>query len=217
MKFTRIITVLALVVMVFASVGNVTAHAAVIAPPEFADDMRVIDEPAQPEIVKFTFDEVPLYDQRDFPHIPYSQGSIATSGCGITCMAMVASYILDEPISPATLGLEYNKTASDNVTRMLNAATGLGIEYEKVGNYHEMVKALEEGKVAIALMTADSIFTNYGHFIVITGINEDGTFMVNDPWGGNYDSYPNEFANGFASWQILKGYSGAWVFDKNAE
>ena len=208
-KITRIVMTFALALIMLAnSAFAITAKAAVVDPAEPAEARTTI------EVEKVTFDSVPLYDQTDFPHIPYSQGSIYTSGCGITCMAMVASYILDEPVSPATLGLEYNKSATDNVTRMLNAADGLGIKYEKPENWNEMKEELEAGKVAIILVNKNSIFTNYGHFIVLTGITEDGKFMVNDPWGPNYKLYPNEFENGFEEWQILQGYSGGWTFEK---
>lgn len=215
MKITRIALSLALVMVVMFSASiAIPANAAVIAPPEYAEPLHARDVDNEVEIVKVKFESVPLYDQTDFPNIPYSQGTIYTSGCGITCMAMVASYILDEPISPATLGLEYNKSASNNVSRMLNAADGLGIEYEKPENWNEMKEALESGKIAIVLVNANSIFTDYGHFIVLTGITEDGKFMVNDPWGPNYDRYPDGFENGFEEWQILQGYSGGWTFEK---
>ena len=42
---------------------------------------------------------IPLYNQRDYPDVPYSQGSVATSGCGITCLAMVAAHLYERDFS----------------------------------------------------------------------------------------------------------------------
>lgn len=36
---------------------------------------------------------VPLYFQNQYPDVRYGSGSVATSGCSITCLAMVASYM----------------------------------------------------------------------------------------------------------------------------
>lgn len=161
------------------------------------------------------FDSVPLYFQNDYPDVPFSSGTVASSGCGITCMAMVSSYILDEEHLPDELALEYNIQGITNAERMEAAANGLGLSWEKRYVYTEMIEALEEGKICIALMNENSIFTSYGHFIVITGITDDGKIMVNDPWQPNNEYYADEFENGFELWQIVKGFSGCWVFDMN--
>lgn len=193
--------------------------------PEFVrlanSELSVYEEEVAPDTIEVAeepevIDEVPLYIQNDYPDIPYSQGSVATSGCGITCMAMVATYMLDEVHMPDELALEYNGTASNNATRMENAATGLGLTWEKVYVWHDMIECLEEDKICIALMNSNSIFTDGGHFIVLTGITEDGKIMINDPWEPNNVRYADEFENGFEQWQVIKGFSGCWVFDKNA-
>ena len=175
-------------------------------------DSIVVDEPV-------FINEIPRYDQTDYPNIPYSQGSIATSGCGITCLAMVATYLLNEEHLPDECGLAYNKTAYDNGTRMENGIRDLGLAWlGKVYTKADTIAALEEGKVLIALVNDTSIFTNYGHFIVLTGINEDGKYTVNDPNGYNWEKNSmmiDGFENGFEEWQIFQGYCGAWVFDKN--
>ena len=45
---------------------------------------------------------------------------------------------------------------------------------------HQLVEALQDGKLVIALMSKGH-FTNGGHFIVLRGITEDGKILVADP------------------------------------
>ena len=53
-------------------------------------------------------DKVPLYNQLDFPNTPYGKyGSVASHGCGITSLAMVASYLQDVEYSPADLAKQF--------------------------------------------------------------------------------------------------------------
>ena len=60
------------------------------------------------------------------------------------------------------------------------------LPWEKMENFHKAIEALREGKVVIALMEGQSLFTDGQHFIVLTGYNENGLIMVNDPFAPNY-------------------------------
>jgi hypothetical protein len=84
--------------------------------------------------------------------------------------------------------------------------------------YAAALAALDEGKVVIALMEGDSLFTDGQHFIVLTGYNENGLIMVNDPIESNYDKWDTKraFREGFTRGDICAGFSGAWAFDKSA-
>lgn len=160
--------------------------------------------------------KVPLFNQNDYPTIPYSAGSIATSGCGITCMAMVGSYLLDENILPADLA-KYTRTATNNVDRMLNASNGLGLPTPTYTHTWEKVRAaLENGQVVISLQ-GPGLFTDGGHFIVLTGLTKDGKITVNDPNGYNWKK-DNEliigFEQGFEDWQVKDSGGSYWIYDK---
>ena len=78
--------------------------------------------------------------------------------------------------------------------------------------------ALNDGNIVIALMSSDSIFTSSQHFIVLTGLNEDGKIMVNDPYEPNYQKWilKRAFQEGFSEGDILCGFSGGWIYDVNA-
>ena len=67
----------------------------------------------------------------------------------------------------------------------------------------------------IALMEGNSLFTTTQHFIVLTGLTEEGRILVNDPYKPNYDKWDLKegFQKGFTQNQLLLGYSGAWIYD----
>lgn len=162
--------------------------------------------------------QVPLYFQNDYPEVMYGTGSVATSGCSVTALAMVATYLTDHEYLPDELARYFGGTAENNIARLENGSDTMQLPYTKAKNFHETVQALKDGKVAIAMMTGNSLFTSSQHFIVLTGLNEDGKIMVNDPNRSNYDLWnlKRAFQEGFDEGDILYGYSGAWIYDKSA-
>lgn len=164
------------------------------------------------------FDEVPLYFQTDYPDTPFSKGTIATSGCGITCLAMISTYLLDEEHFPDELAEKYNNSGDNNMARLEYGIKDLKLPMtQKTFSRQETFEALENGQVVILLMNSESLFTDIGHFIVLKGITEDGKVLVNDPYEPNYKNprIKYGFENGFSKDDIITGFSGAWIFDKN--
>ena len=53
----------------------------------------------------------------------------------------------------------------------------------------------------------------------MTGINNEGKILLNDPYRPNYekDVIKNGFINGFEEKQIMKGFSGAWIIEPKEE
>lgn len=161
---------------------------------------------------------VPYFFQSDYPNDRYGGGTIATSGCGITSLAMVATYMTGHIYSPSELAAWFGGYGENNVQRLEYASDMLQLPWKKAENFHETLAALQEGQLAILLMEAPSIFTASQHFVVVTGVSEDGEYYVNDPYGPNYEHWQlkNAFANGFEEGDLLYGYSGAWLYDVNA-
>lgn len=126
----------------------------------------------------FEFTEMPLMSQTDYNDIAYSQGTIKTSGCGLTSVCMVASYLTGNLYTPSEL-VGATRGYGDNVSRMLAAAKSVGLTWHNdSGTSHdELDQYLREGKIAIVLVKDSS------HFVVCTGITEDGKYLVNDPYG----------------------------------
>lgn len=159
---------------------------------------------------------VPLYFQNDYPDIMYGAGTVETSGCSITSMSMVATYLTGYEYLPDELAYYFGGRANNNIARLECAAEALGIPYEKPENWHRTLEKLKEGKLAIVLVGANSPFTDSQHFIVLTGITEDDKILVNDSYAPNYEKWDLEkgFETGFDQSSIVAGYQGAWVFDK---
>lgn len=181
--------------------------------PEETSAEEIIFEVSEEEI---EYDVVPLYFQNDYPNIRYGSGSIATSGCSVTALAMVATYMTGHVYTPDELADYFSAYNSINhMDKLEYMSDMLQLPWEKAENFHVALKALKDGKIVIALMNGKSLFTTGQHFIVWTGVNEDGKIMVNDPNEDNYYVWnlENAFINGFSEGDICCGYSGAWIYD----
>lgn len=186
--------------------------------PVYAVEEPVAEDPPMTAQSPETHSEIPLYFQNDYPYDLYGAGTIATNGCGITSLAMVATYMTGHTYLPDELADYFGGKAESNIGRLEYASEQLQLPYEKAENWHQTLAALKNGKVAIVLMSAPSLFTGSQHFMVLTGLNEQGKIMVHDPNASNYERWDlqNAFANGFDEGDILYGYSGAWIYDKSA-
>lgn len=164
------------------------------------------------------YQSVPLYFQTDYPDNMYGGGSIANNGCSVTCLAMVASYLTNHEYLPDELARYFGGVAENNIERLEKGADAMQLPWEKMENFHKTMEALREGKIIIALMESDSLFTETQHFIVLTGINEDGLITVHDPLESNYSKWDlkRAFREGFKEGDICCGFSGAWAFDPSA-
>lgn len=162
--------------------------------------------------------QLPLFFQTDYPNVRFGSGTVATSGCGITCLAMVASYMTGHTYLPDELADYFGGRAENNIQRLEQASDALHLPWRRAKNIHDVLGALQEGNLAILLMESNSIFTNSQHFIVLTGMTEDGKIFVNDPYEPNYENWllKNGFENGFEEGDLLCGYSGGWIYDVSA-
>ena len=183
------------------------------------DDSEVTLLPSLEELsAEDGYRRVPLYFQTDYPNNMFGSGTIANNGCGITSLAMVASYLTGQEYLPDELAGYFGGVAENNIDRLEKGADAMQLPWEKMENFHRTMEALREGKVIIALMESDSLFTDTQHFIVLTGIDENGLIRVNDPYEPNYEKWDlkRAFREGFSEGDICCGFSGAWAFDKSA-
>lgn len=161
---------------------------------------------------------IPLLLQWDerWGYAPYgSDAIVATSGCGPTCIAMVASGLTkDNTITPAIVA-EYASsngylTAESNTSwdLMTQGCEHFGIIGSQLSlNEDIMAETLQSGSPIICSM-APGIFTTGGHFIVLTGY-QNGRFTVNDPASKvrsaqtyAYDEFQDQVKN---LWYFIKG------------
>ena len=161
--------------------------------------------------------QIPHYLQTDYGNIPYGGGSIASSGCGPTSFAMIASYLTDTTITPADAvawcGNSYYMPGVGTYWSYFQAAAnhfGCG-SVTQTSDANQVLQALSEGHPVISSQRA-GLFTSGGHFIVLRGVTADSKVMVNDP---NDNSSKNYINREFDMMSEVHATSNAyWIFDK---
>lgn len=133
--------------------------------------------------------EVPLLMQWDdrWGYYDYGSGKIGYTGCGPTCLSMVASHLLNDktmtPIKLAEFAKENRYCVKGHGTKwalMSEGAEKLGLKASELSLDENIVtKELKEGHPIICIVGPGD-FTSTGHFIVLTGIDDEG-ITVNDP------------------------------------
>ena len=172
--------------------------------------------PVETEAPKVTIDAVPHYHQSEYPDIRYGNGTIATSGSSVAALAMVATYMTDHVYTPADIADYAVQYGGSHYKRLEKVSDLMQIPWKRALNVNEALKAVREGKVAIALMGARSVFPGGNHFVVLTGVTEDGKIWVLDPDDRDYSAWGvgELLENGFPDGKLIAGYEGAWIYDK---
>lgn len=140
---------------------------------------------------------VPYFSQREYDDYTYGSKcdgppTIATSGCGPTAAAMVLSNlgISTNPVEVAedfesggyricNKGTAYAAFTNSSIIRE-NGLTGTIIDIQD----HAQIEAIVGADHPVIISVGPSRFTSGGHFMVLTGIDSDGNFMLNDPNSG---------------------------------
>lgn len=135
-------------------------------------------------------DGIPHFLQWDerWGYIAYGSDIIATDGCGPTCLSMVCTGLLQKvKYNPAyiakfsTNNNYYTQDTGTAWTLMSSGAEKLGLSVESLSVSADNINsALEAGKPIICSMMPGD-FTTEGHFIVLTGVTDDGKITLNDP------------------------------------
>ena len=182
-----------------------------------AEDSDSSQSSSSPAKVK-TVNGFPLYNQLDYPNKRFGSGTVATSGCGITSLAMVATYLTGHTYLPDELAGYFGGYGENNVQRMEYGAKQMQLPIHKADNIRQIFSAMKEGNIAILLMNHLSIFTETQHFIVLNGMTKDGKYMVADSYAPNYEKWDLKrgFEEGFSEKDLLLGYNGGWYFDVSA-
>lgn len=161
---------------------------------------------------------IPVYYQWDinWGYTFYGEGHFAVTGCGPTCLSMVAVGLTgDTTITPKKVAdisvsigayVEGVGTSWDLMTKGA-AALGLKSVQNETWTASALCNKLREGNPIICSM-GEGDFTTRGHFIVLVGITEDGKILVNDP---------NSKNNTQKEWDaqlLLDQIKGMWVISK---
>lgn len=132
---------------------------------------------------------VPLFIQWDdrWGYTPYGRTVGGISGCGPTCLSMVAWYYTeDESMTPdklmkfATENKYVNSAGGTEWTLFSQGAVKLGFEVQEVALVKKWVADKLEAGIPVICHMRSGIFTTEGHYVVLVGY-ENGEFIVNDP------------------------------------
>lgn len=115
-------------------------------------------------------------------------GTIGTSGCGPTALAIAVATLTGKNITPQdtakwSVANGHRCEGSGSYHSLIpKGAEHYGLKVEKLGrsSVKELSKHLSSGKLVIAIM-GKGHFTSGGHFIVLRGITSDGKVLVADP------------------------------------
>ncbi len=126
--------------------------------------------------------------------LPFGGGTVATSGCSVTCLAMVLSY-LKGGVDPggwvypsdivASIAGKYGShnyfyTSGGQKWDIFPAVAGIyGVSCRQISTA-SIADALAAGH-PVVMSCRPGEFTSAGHFIVLSGLTEDGYVVVNDP------------------------------------
>lgn len=136
-----------------------------------------------------SMDSVPLFVQWDkrWGYEKYSGNFFAASGCGPTTLSMVVVYLTHNREASPIAVAKYSKEAGYSVdgsgsswTLISEGCRHYGVKAKAVALDESRMKAeLDEGH-SIVVNVGPGDFTDTGHFMVITGYDDEG-FSINDP------------------------------------
>ena len=169
-----------------------------------------------PDIAHERFPEVPLYLQQDYPGTMYGGFELRTNGCGITSLAMLASYMADDELTPPEMCARYGRYSHANGTDgmiFIYEPSALGFYLrEKTYEPAKAKAALEEGQIVISLQHK-GYWTRGGHYIVLEKITEDGLIQVRDSNLYNYGKI-HAHKEDLHTWGSITGAGSAfWIFE----
>lgn len=136
-----------------------------------------------------SMDSVPLFVQWDkrWGYEKYSGNFFAASGCGPTTLSMVVVYLTHNREASPIAVAKYSKEAGYSVdgsgsswTLISEGCMHYGVKAKTVALDESRMKAELDAGHPIVVNVGPGDFTDTGHFMVITGYDDEG-FSINDP------------------------------------
>ena len=158
--------------------------------------------------------EIPCLNQTDpqWASHPYAGGTVEKNGCGPTCLSMVYVALTGrDDLDPAAMAdfSEREGYVSDGMTAwalMSDGAAELGLTSEELPATATAVReALLAGRPVICSVVPGD-FTTTGHFIMLSGLTENGEVIVHDPNSAERSSRPWDLE------RVLGQCANLWAF-----
>lgn len=160
-----------------------------------------------------TIENMVYYKQWDsrWASYPYGNGTIQSSGCGITCMAMCIATFCDNTVTPPSMadlsmanGGYISGQGSSMPVVVAAASKQYAIGYKSISS-KEIKKYIKEKNALVIWGCKTGYFSNSsaGHVMIIRGVTEDDTYLIADP--NRTENNAKEFELSFIE-QEAKGY-----------
>lgn len=168
-----------------------------------------------PDVAHERYPTAPAYLQQDYPNTLYGQYPIASYGCGVTTLSMLASYMTDQEYTPPELCERYGYYCMERGTNppmFEETPAELGFYVVKrTLNWDEALAALEQGQVVVSLQKA-GYWTKGGHFILLEKVTEDGLIQVRDSNLFNYGKLSGHQIDAHEVDVITPKSSAYWIY-----
>ena len=156
----------------------------------FDTSITAMEETADGQILTGGSVDVVYYNQGEEPWASMLYGSdpIKDYGCGPTAMAMAISTLTDQEIDPGQMAQwaveqgYYARGSGSYLSIVSGTAVAYGLTATPFSDRtpEGLRQALSQGNLMVVLV-GPGHFTQYGHFILLRGVNEDGTILLADP------------------------------------
>lgn len=170
-----------------------------------------------PDVAHERFPDMPLYLQQDYPDAPFGDYKVSTHGCGITTLAMVASYMADDELTPAELAARYGYYCGERGSEIVlfdNTPAEMGFQLQNRSySWAEMEEALKNGQVVVSLQWA-GYWTRGGHYLAMIGMTEDDRYVVRDSNLLNYKRIQNHVVDSHTRGSISQAGQYYWIYEK---
>lgn len=170
-----------------------------------------------PDVAHERFPDMPLYLQQDYPDAPYGDYLLRTHGCGITTLAMVASYLTDDELTPVELAARYGYYCGVRGTEIVlfdDTPAEMGFHLQNRSySWPEMDEALKNGQVVISLQWV-GYWTSGGHYLAMIDLTEDGRYVVRDSNLINYKRITAHEQDSHSRGSISQAGQYYWIYEK---
>lgn len=170
-----------------------------------------------PDVAHERFPDVPLYLQQDYPDAPFGDYKVSTHGCGITTLAMVASYLADDELTPAELAAQfgyYCGLRGSEIVMFDDTPAEMGFYCQSRSySWQQMDDALKNGQVVVSLQYY-GYWTGGGHYIAMIELTDEGRYVVRDSNLLNYKRrYENHLADNHSRGSISEAGQYYWIYE----
>ena len=169
-----------------------------------------------PDVAHERFPDMPLYLQQDYPDAPFGNYKVSTHGCGITTLAMVASYLADDELTPAELAARFGYYCGERGSEIVmfdDTPAEMGFQlFKRSYSWAEMDQALRNGQVVVSLQWF-GYWTRGGHYIAMIDLNDDGRYVVRDSNLLNYKRIQAHAQDDHSRGSISEAGQYYWIYE----